>query len=48
MVEVSSDSDTTTDGLSEFTTRQNPYPENSDLCYDSDTMSREKKYCDSN
>ena len=48
MVEVPFDSDTMTDGLSELTTLQNPNPENSDLCYGFDTMSREKKYWDSN
>ena len=37
-MEVTSNSDTTTDGLSELTTRQNPNPKNSDLFYGSDTM----------
>ena len=44
MVEVTSDNDTTTDGLLELTTRQNPNPKNSDLFYGSDTMLREKEY----
>ena len=47
MVEVTSDSDTTTNGLLELTTRQNPNLKNFDLFYGSDTMLREKKYYDS-
>ena len=47
IVEVTSDSNTTTDGLSKLTTRQNSNPKNSDLFYGSDTMLREKKYYDS-
>ena len=47
MVEVTSDSDTATDGLSELTTRQNPNLKNFDIFYGSDTMLREKKYSDS-
>ena len=46
-VEVTSNNDTTTDGLSKSTTRQNPNPKNNDLFYDFDTMLREKKYSDS-
>ena len=37
-MEVTSNSDTATDGLSELTTPQNPNPKNSDLFYGSDTM----------
>ena len=44
IVEVTSDNDTTTNGLSEFTTRQNHHPKNSNLFYGSNTMLREKKY----
>ena len=40
-VEVTFDSDTVTDGLSELTRRQNPNPKNYDLFYGSDTMFRE-------
>ena len=47
IVGVTSDNDTTTNGLSEFTTRQNPNPKNSNLFYGSNTMLREKKYPDS-
>ena len=43
-VEVTSDNDMTTDGLSELTMRQNPNPKNSDLFYSFDIMSRENEY----
>ena len=46
-MEVTSDSDTETDGLSELTTRPSPNPKNSDIFYDFDTMLSEKKYFDS-
>ena len=46
-MEVTSDSEMTTDGLSELTVRQNPNPKNYDIFYGSDTMLREKKYYDS-
>ena len=47
MVEVTAYSDTTTDGLSELTTRQNPNLKNYDLFYDSKTMLRENEFSDS-
>ena len=43
-MEVTSESDTATDGLSELTTQQNPDPKNSNLFYGSDTMLREKEF----
>ena len=43
-VEVTFDSDTATDGLSELTVRQNPNPKNSYLFYGSNTMLREKEF----
>ena len=45
-VELTCYSDTTTDGLSELTLRQNPNPKNYDIFYGSDTMLREKEFFD--
>ena len=43
-MEVTSDSDSAIDGLSELTTQQNPNPKNFDLFYGSDTMLRENEF----
>ena len=45
-MEVTFDSDTTTDGLSELITLQNPNPKIFYLFYCSDSMLRENEFCD--